>query len=60
MSHALRKPSSQHVRPIEVLPPMDEERQLVLIPEEVLEVLREEAPKLKHQGVSDQVEGFTH
>jgi hypothetical protein len=38
MSHALRKPLGQHVRPIEALPPMDEEGQLVLIPEEVLEV----------------------
>ena len=34
----LKKALSQHVRPIEALPPMDEEGQLVLIPEEVLEV----------------------
>jgi hypothetical protein len=34
----LKKSLDQHVRPIEALPPMDEEGQLVLIPEEVLEV----------------------
>jgi hypothetical protein len=34
----LKKALGQHIRPIEVLPPMDEEGQLVLIPEEVLEV----------------------
>jgi hypothetical protein len=34
----LKKALDQHVRPIEALPPMDEEGQLVLIPEEVLEV----------------------
>jgi hypothetical protein len=34
----LKKSLGQHIRPIEVLPPMDEEGQLVLIPEEVLEV----------------------
>ena len=34
----LKKAPGQHVRPIEALPPMDEEGQLVLIPEEVLEV----------------------
>jgi hypothetical protein len=34
----LKKSLSQHVRPIEAFPPMDEEGQLVLIPEEVLEV----------------------
>jgi hypothetical protein len=34
----LKKALGQHVRPIESLPPMDEEGQLVLIPEEVLEV----------------------
>jgi hypothetical protein len=34
----LKKALSQHVRPIEALPPMDEEGQLVLIPKEVLEV----------------------
>jgi hypothetical protein len=38
MSLCLKKALSQHVRPIEALPPMDEEGQLVLIPEEVLEV----------------------
>jgi hypothetical protein len=32
----LKKALSQHIRPIEALPPMDEEGQLVLIPEEVL------------------------
>jgi hypothetical protein len=34
----LKKSLGQHVRPIEALPPMDEEGQLSLIPEEVLEV----------------------
>jgi hypothetical protein len=34
----LKKSLGQHIRPIEVLPPMDEEGQLVLILEEVLEV----------------------
>jgi hypothetical protein len=34
----LKKALGQHVRPNEALPPMDEEGQLVLIPEEVLEV----------------------
>jgi hypothetical protein len=34
----LKKSLGQHVRPIEALPPMDEEGQLVLILEEVLEV----------------------
>jgi hypothetical protein len=34
----LKKALGQQVRPIEALPPMDEEGQLVLIPEEVLEV----------------------
>jgi hypothetical protein len=34
----LKKALGQHVKPIEELPPMDEEGHLVLIPEEVLEV----------------------
>jgi hypothetical protein len=34
----LKKSLVQHIRPTEVLPPMDEEGQLVLISEEVLEV----------------------
>jgi hypothetical protein len=34
----LKKAIGQHITPIEVLPPMDEEGQLVLIPEEILEV----------------------
>jgi hypothetical protein len=34
----LKKSLGQHVKPIEAFPPMDEEGQLVLIPEEVLEV----------------------
>jgi hypothetical protein len=34
----LKKALGQHVRPIKALTPMDEEGQLVLIPEEVLEV----------------------
>jgi hypothetical protein len=34
----LKKAISQHITPIEVLPPLDEEGQLVLILEEILEV----------------------
>jgi hypothetical protein len=34
----LKKALGQQVRPIEALPPMDKERQLVLIPKELLEV----------------------
>ena len=34
----LKRAIGQHVHPIEVLPPMDEEGQLVLVPEEILEV----------------------
>jgi hypothetical protein len=34
----LKKAIGQHIMPIETLPPMDEEGQLVLIPEEILEV----------------------
>jgi hypothetical protein len=34
----LKRAIGQHITPIEVLPPMDEEGQLVLIPEEILEV----------------------
>jgi hypothetical protein len=34
----LKKSLGKHIRPIEVLPPMDEEGQLVLILEEVLEI----------------------
>jgi hypothetical protein len=34
----LKKSIDQHITPIEILPPMDEEGQLVLISEEILEV----------------------
>jgi hypothetical protein len=34
----LKRAISQHIHPIEVLPPMNEEGQLVLVPEEILEV----------------------
>ena len=34
----LKRAIGQHITPIEVLPPMDEEGQLVLIPKEILEV----------------------
>ena len=34
----LKMAIEQHVHPIEVLPPMDEEGQLVMVPEEILEV----------------------
>jgi hypothetical protein len=36
----LNKAIIQHITPLEVLPPLDEEGQLVLIPEEILEVRR--------------------
>jgi hypothetical protein len=44
----LKRAIGQHITPLEVLPPLDEERQLVLIPEEILggsgeEALEEEA-----------------
>ena len=44
----LKRSIGKHITPIEELPPMDEQGQLVLIPEEILEV-REK----KHQRVSD-------
>jgi hypothetical protein len=56
----LNKSLSQHVRPIEALPPMDEEGQLCFDSRGGVRSPREEALKSKHQGVSDQVEGFTH
>jgi hypothetical protein len=34
----LKRAIGQHITPIEVLPPMDEEGKIVLIPEEILEV----------------------
>jgi hypothetical protein len=34
----LKKAIGQHITPLEVLPPLDEERQLILILEEILEV----------------------
>jgi hypothetical protein len=34
----LKRAIGQHITPIEVLPPLDEQRKLVLIPEEILEV----------------------
>jgi hypothetical protein len=34
----LKRAIGQHITPLEVLPPLDEEGQLVLIPEEILEV----------------------
>jgi hypothetical protein len=34
----LKRAIGKHITPIEELPPMDEEGQLVLIPEEILEV----------------------
>jgi hypothetical protein len=56
----LKRAIGQHITPIEILPPMEEQGQLVLIPEEILEVRREEAQEEKHQRVLDQVEGSTH
>jgi hypothetical protein len=34
----LKRAIGQHITPLEVLPPLDEEGQLILIPEEILEV----------------------
>jgi hypothetical protein len=34
----LKRAIAQHITPLEVLPPLDEEGQLVLVPEEILEV----------------------
>jgi hypothetical protein len=34
----LKRAIGQHITPLEVLPPLDEEGQLVLMPEEILEV----------------------
>jgi hypothetical protein len=46
----LKKSLSQHIKPIEVLPPMDEEGQLVLILEEILEV---QEKRLRNQSIKD-------
>jgi hypothetical protein len=46
----LKKAIGQHINPIEILPPMDEEGQLVLIPEEILEV-REK--KLRKRSIKE-------
>jgi hypothetical protein len=46
----LKKAIGQHISPIEILPPMDEEGQLVLIPEEILEV-REK--KLRKRSIKE-------
>ena len=46
----LKKAIGQHITPIEVLPPMDEEGQLVLILEEILEV-REK--KLRNRSIKE-------
>ena len=34
----MKKALGQHITPLEVLPPLDEEGQLVLVPEDILEV----------------------
>jgi hypothetical protein len=54
----LKRAIGQHIIVNEGLPPMDEEGQLILIPE-VLEV-REKRLEEKYQGVFDQMEGFSH
>jgi hypothetical protein len=46
----LKKAIDQHIRPIEILPPMDEEGQLVLIPEEILEV---QEKKLRKRSIKE-------
>jgi hypothetical protein len=51
----LKRVVGQHIAPLEVLAPLDEEGKLVLIPDEILEVWEK-----KHQIVLDQMEGSTH
>jgi hypothetical protein len=46
--------------PLEVLPPLDEEGQLVLVPEEILEVREKKLQQEKHQRILNQMEGFAH
>jgi hypothetical protein len=46
----LKKAIGQHITPIEVLSPMDEEGQLVLIPEEILEVRQK---RLRNRSIKE-------
>jgi len=46
----LKKSLGQHIRPIEVLTPMDEEEKLVLILEEILEVQKK---RLRNQSIKE-------
>jgi hypothetical protein len=46
----LKKAIGQHITPLEVLPPLDEEGQLVLMPEEILEI-REK--KLRRRSIKE-------
>jgi hypothetical protein len=56
----LKRSIGQHITPLEVLPPLDEEGQLVLMPKEILEVQREETQEEKHQGILSQMEGSAY
>ena len=46
----LKKAIGQHITPIEILPPMDEEGQLVLILEEILEV---QGKRLRNRSIKE-------
>jgi hypothetical protein len=46
----LKRAIGQHITPLEVLPPLDEEGQLILMPEEILEV-REK--KLRRRSIKE-------
>jgi hypothetical protein len=46
----LKRAIGQHITPLEVLPPLDEEGQLVLMPEEILEVWEK---KLRRRSIKE-------
>jgi hypothetical protein len=53
----LKKTVGQFISTSEELPPLDEEGQLELVPEEVLEFREQEVEEQGHQGVCGQMEG---
>jgi hypothetical protein len=56
----LKRAIGKHIIPIEELPPLDEEGQLILIPEGSVRSKGEEAKEEEHQGILDQMEEFTY
>jgi hypothetical protein len=46
----LKRAIGQHITPLELLPPLDEERQLVLMSEEILEVWEK---KLRRRSIKE-------